>query len=294
MSSTLTRKKIQSNQSISTSSTDLDSFDLDLFDQLASKPRKNSHGIRFHELSEDEEALEENVTEDEYEEELDDSNESEYDQEEESEEEYVPARVARTTSRAVESRGSVSGRNTSRTYSRPNRTGANGGEKRASRTISSVSGRSISSRARDTDVSASTVASVGRSAYGFPVRTTANSSQNRTRLNDSSNSWSLSSINGTGFQVGSDQIETESTSSERTCAAQSVTSKPQKKTNSFFRFCKTIFIIVVIVVGIWAIYGVSVESNLGFWQQTFQSEISYVHDALRSLPSPLLMMIDQP
>ena len=130
MSSILTRKPGRTNSDASPEAIDPDSFDLDLFDQLANQPRKKSRGIRFCGLSEDEELPETDVADDEIGDEFeseDSTEEYEEDVDEvEEEEEYIPVRSRRATiSRTPAARSSASSRSM-RTPARSTRTGTSG------------------------------------------------------------------------------------------------------------------------------------------------------------------------
>lgn len=61
--------------------------------------------------------------------------------------------------------------------------------------------------------------------------------------------------------------------------------KKQQRTKPVLAFCQFIFTILLLIAGAWAAYGVSVQSNLGFWKQTFQTEISFV---MKSFPNEML------
>ncbi len=292
MSSTFTRKPGRTSSNASPEAVDPDSFDLDLFDQLANQPRKKSRGIRFRELAEDEELPETDTADDEMNDGLErDDFVEDYD--EEPQEEYVPVRSRRTTvSRTPAARTSASSRSTSRTPFRSSRN-EDTAAVRSSRMFSTVSGRSLASDAEETASSTTSRATSGRSTYGFPVRTTAQSG-----MSSSTNNGSASFATSTGYPVNNDNHTDDTSLSAPTSLSaddlKALQPKPRKKTNPLLSFCKALIIVATVFAGIWAIYGVSVESNLGFWQQTFKSEIAYVHDTLGSLPSPLLMMIDQP
>ncbi|MDO4586246.1 MAG: hypothetical protein Q4C95_03010 [Planctomycetia bacterium] len=54
----------------------------------------------------------------------------------------------------------------------------------------------------------------------------------------------------------------------------------RKQSNNFLAFFKSFFLIFIVIVGTWAIYGVSLESHLSFWNSVFGSEINYIKQIL--------------